>query len=1058
MAQSDQLLPFDIPLNGRCITAVDPLLIGETDFQSLKNMRPTDQGIKGIAGMSKVNAAATTYTGIRNGFHFKKDQPEENHILVQTNDQTAPATASRLVKSDNTAAIPNQDTFSNFLTLDNNNLMRFSKAPQGSTVGCNGTKNYVWGGNEYRCGYFIVYDPNVLKTKYDYSDIINNTLTDSLNVATMKTIGGGIDANTKVLLHCDNNLTDSSGLGHNFTGTNVTYNSISGNFKFGTHSAGFNGTTSYASIADHADLDMSGGIWTVDVQIKCSEYATANRTIYSQTTNTTNYAWIFVAQDGSVRLRVDAAGSYVVSLDTASGIIKLNQYHHIEVGENGDDYYIFVDGVLQAHTTSASRPANYTQSAIIGMWSDGASPGSYFYGYLDEFRLTNGACRHTAGFSPPISPYSSSSGSYAYVGTTRPIKGAKFYVVTANATAATAGVNYWDGSAWQAVTSLVDGTVSVAGKSLSGTGSITFSDTASVAKVKIYNNSMAYWYQFVFTGVDNTTTVSRVTIDASMQTIKDIWDGIPRSIMSFFTYTSAYNEYSTNVLHEDYDSTDSGTYVNVGGFTSAYYLLAGFAEQTTGISFYIVGDTGNTTASTICTIYYWNGAAWVTVGAIDDNTSEGVKSLNKSGVIMWNPPSLDLEFPTSIKDETPTYYYKITFDKTLSANLLIDYVYGIPAQKTLGNYAFPVFWQDRVWLCDEETGAKNSMKGASYLSDCVFNGTDSPTISFDGDEKIVAAVPLFSRFGGTIYENLVMCKRTETYLVDTTTSTDTSSTTPTTSTNYRVYKVAAKVGCVAPLTMKLCDMGFQLAPGLNRHVAIWQSAGGIVMFDGNSIVPVSDDIQNFFDPTDDDYINTAVIDKFSAFYDDANKEYHWLFATGSSTTLNKEWAYDLKHRKWFEIARGTDKTLQCGWNVQDSLGNGYVYGGLATGYVERLENGTTMDGTAITYSCRLNCRLPAKTAMYRTEIRYLKLTGKVKSTSTQSVAMTHYADGSTTGTAIATIPQTGAGKRIYSVSKSLTLKAVAHSFECSISTTDETIGFEPLLISGLYRVDKEAIA
>ncbi|MDD5722708.1 MAG: hypothetical protein PHY29_03085 [Syntrophales bacterium] len=1054
MSQTDGLTPFDIVL-GKCITSDDPALISDENpqignMQSLKNMRYTDRGIKGIQGMTKINATAASYTSLKNGFHFRKDQPQESHIIVQTTDETTGN--SRLVKSDNSASIPETDTFSNFLTLDNDNLVRYSKAPQGSSVACNGVKNYVWGGNEYRCGYFVVYDPETSSTRYDYSDIVNNTLTDSLNVAKLTTVGGGIDAYTKGMWHFENNFTDSSGNSHTLTNHSIAFSTLP---KFGTYSAYCN-ASAYATVADHADFNISGGIWCFDVQANTISVAT-QRGLFCQATDANNYIYGYINTSGAVSLAVKAASSTVLLLTTANDAVNLGSYDHIAFAENGDDWYIFVNGKMRASTSSVVRPANYTGYGLaIGAFFDASSSSEWFYGRIDEARLSVGVSRYSADFTSPPSAYSTQSSANVFIGASRPIKGVKFYVENANTSSAvTASVNYWDGSAWQAVSGLTDGT-SVSGKSLAQNGSIIFSDTESVAKVKLYNNSMAYWYQFSFVGLDDDVTISRVTLDASIQNIKDIWDGIPRDISYFFSYTGIYNDRSTAVIYEDYDSYNTGSYTNVGTLTSSQHILAGFSEQMTAIGFRLVEDNVNSTANTFCSISYWNGSSWTDVGDVEDNTSHDNKSLSKSGVMMWNAPSLDQEFTTSIRDESRIYYYKISFDQTLSSDVYIDYVYGIPSQKTLGQYSFPIFWQDRVWLCANQSDAKNSMKGSSYLSDCVFNGEDSPEISFDGDEELVAAVPIFSRQGGVIYENLVMCKRNDTYLVDTTVTSSTSTTNvAVTSTNYRVYKVADNIGCVAALTMQLCNIGFQLAPGINRHAAIWQSSGGIVMFDANSVIPISDDIQNFFDPADPDYINVSIIDKFSSFWDDRNKEYHWLFATGSSTTLNKEWAYDLKRRKWYEVVRPVP--LQCGWNVQDALGNGYSYGGTTTGYIERLENGTTMDGSAITYSFRLLGKRFAS-AMYRTELRYIKLTGKTKSTSDQSVAMTHYADGDSTGTSLTAIPQTGTGKRIYQVVRSASLKAVEHSLEFSISTDDETIGFQPLMISGLYRVDKETVA
>ena len=52
--------------------------------------------------------------------------------------------------------------------------------------------------------------------------------------------------------------------------------------------------------------------------------------------------------------------------------------------------------------------------------------------------------------------------------------------LAANASAATMAVYYWNG-VWETVTTLVDGTVSVATKTMSGTGIVTFDDADTFA-------------------------------------------------------------------------------------------------------------------------------------------------------------------------------------------------------------------------------------------------------------------------------------------------------------------------------------------------------------------------------------------------------------------------------------------------------------------------------------------------------------------------------------------------------------------------------------------------
>jgi len=339
-------------------------------------------------------------------------------------------------------------------------------------------------------------------------------------------------------------------------------------------------------------------------------------------------------------------------------------------------------------------------------------------------------------------------------------------------------------------------------------------------------------------------------------------------------------------------------------------------------------------------------------------------------------------------------------------------------------------------------GKRNTGICSSYGTNCVFNGDDVTELEFQGPEAVVAGASLFTRYGGNIYENLIVCKKSETFMVD-----------GTTPENYFVFQIAPNVGCMSPLTMKVCDMGYEIAPGLNKHVVMWLASEGVVMFDANTLINVAGDISDRFDPRSSNYINTSISSQFYGFYDARRTEYHLLIATGSSTSLNEEWVYDLYRKKWFLIDRGSTKRLLSGWEVMDANGDRYVYGGTADGFIERLEYGTTFDGTAIAQAFKTNAFMPMKSLMFRTTLRVLQLVGVAKSTTSQTVAITHYADGDTTGDAakFAAMSMSNTGKRLFMVQRSASVTATFHELQFSISTTNETVGFEPLIISGFYQ-------
>jgi len=106
-----------IPMTGRLIEAVDPIMVGE-NFRELKNLRPTATHKRAVGGMTKVTTAALTFEDaqnraakIRNAIHFVKEEPYESHIVVEAYNYAE--NSLRLYTLD--GAIPSADTFGTML-------------------------------------------------------------------------------------------------------------------------------------------------------------------------------------------------------------------------------------------------------------------------------------------------------------------------------------------------------------------------------------------------------------------------------------------------------------------------------------------------------------------------------------------------------------------------------------------------------------------------------------------------------------------------------------------------------------------------------------------------------------------------------------------------------------------------------------------------------------------------------------------------------------------------------------------------------------------------------
>jgi hypothetical protein len=644
-----------------------------------------------------------------------------------------------------------------------------------------------------------------------------------------------------------------------------------------------------------------------------------------------------------------------------------------------------------------------------------------------------------------------------YIGSIRPIKGVKFYILTANASACVPVVHYWAAGAWVDVPATLSDTTTTAGASLAKDGIISFGTTVDLAKPRIIQNKYLYWYKFTFTGVDVATSIYYVTLDAPFQKIVDLWGGEPIPISSFWAYVdgTGWLDRTTQVFKEDYvkwsaSSDDTLTYTNIGTFTTSSYVIAGFEERMAGINFKLVNEKINSTAS-VATVYYWNGTAWVTVGTISDGTSVGGVSLARSGWITWDPPEATSEFKYALDTNAQLfYYYKIVFNDTLSTNVYVDLVTGITAQKTIPGYRCAVMWADSLWLLNEHLDKKNSAIASQPDTICVFNGvnaigTESPMIFGDNDD-ITCAATLYTRFGTDIFDNLVVFKNREAWIVNAIQGADNTGLS-----RYQKFMISENYGCPCPNTLKTCDTGYELAPGLLKHILIWRAENAICIFDGNSVQPISDDIQNYLDKNKSEYIDPSSSEH--GFYDPTLFEYHWI-------TSAKEFVYDIRKKKWFEIDRessgGVDNQIRIGFTVTDSNGSFYTYGGLDAGYIERLENGNTFDGASIVSTFRVP-DISLGSWQYETKIRYIKHIAIKKSTTTNKVTMTHYKDTSTAGDHTATFTVNSTTKRVVFENKSVDWgDCIFHGIQCSITTTNESCGYEPVGISGFFEKIRES--
>jgi hypothetical protein len=664
-----------------------------------------------------------------------------------------------------------------------------------------------------------------------------------------------------------------------------------------------------------------------------------------------------------------------------------------------------------------------------------------------------------------------------WVFSTRPLWGIKVYIKAANVQAGAITGYYWSGSAWVDA-SVTDNTAS-GGATLAQTGTITWEyQGTSVEQPKHYQELYMYAYRFKI--VANTDAdIYHITCNAPMQKTMDLWDGVYRQPIQCQFYDDSESATEDYTLHVN-ESSDINTPIGLelDGMTASDALYIQFEDQMVGIKFTMLSGLVNKAAETI-DVEYWDGSTWGAVTDQADGTTNtgGTKSFNQTGTITWTPES---DEQPQLAYGTYGYMYKFTVAAvTLTGThgdateeVYADLVTGVPAQKVLPAWKFPVQYKNRLMLCNY-SAAKEGNRMDYCVSHAVdaWNGLDSSdnglySLYFGGDEPINAAAQLYNRFGSNIFATLVVLKDHETYLLVGDTPDD-----------FRIYPVSFNVGCPAPLTLATAETGLDQGGNsqeLQRNIAIWLSHAGPVMFDGAMLMPI-EGVSNYFDPNDSDYINTAAYAEARGWYDSVYKEYNLLIPTGGSASANTWLVYDLKRKRWYKKDTGSATLPLSGFNVTDTTGGKYVYAGLSNGYVMRLENGTNWDGVGIAQKVKTGDFWPSNNIWDETLIRnvkiiarriqeshnlYINYFGNTAQTSgvgvtfvdsddngcyfTDSVAA--QADTAWAGVPSSTLDLSVASglNRLTFQNKTLNRTGWAHAFEWEVTTDDTTKGFQPV--------------
>jgi hypothetical protein len=213
-----------------------------------------------------------------------------------------------------------------------------------------------------------------------------------------------LDNNTSLLMHMDGNqgsttFRDSSP--NNFTITrNGSIRIDASTKKFGSGAAFLDGSGDYLEIP--ANATITG---TEDFTIECWVYPVT-------LTPSSGYTFIYGFKNESPNGNFSfgyTTGGFLFTATAWQGIdntantqpLILNQWSHIALTRTGGTLRGFVN---EQQCISASNNNNYPSGKVGAIGGDyGGNP--YFYGYIDELRISKGIARYTANFVPQTAPF-----------------------------------------------------------------------------------------------------------------------------------------------------------------------------------------------------------------------------------------------------------------------------------------------------------------------------------------------------------------------------------------------------------------------------------------------------------------------------------------------------------------------------------------------------------------------------------------------------------------------------------------------------------------------------
>ena len=557
-----------------------------------------------------------------------------------------------------------------------------------------------------------------------------------------------------------------------------------------------------------------------------------------------------------------------------------------------------------------------------------------------------------------------------------------------NSSAAVLSVFSYQAGGYTAVTGLVDGT-SVTGRSLSVSGEITFNLTGNEEQNVIDGQGGFSVYLTWDNVLDASVDLTEIRVETEWGEVQDVWDG--DRIDPSGAYVTAddvtFEDYWAKVLN-----TAVSDYLDAGGLTTSGYVYIGFDRQVNAIDFWPDVDNAQTNNSSVTNVWYWsNTGAWTAVTGLVDTTESGNSSWTQKGSFGWAKVDQDVEKARIIAgDINPWYWYRIRWDATFSTEARIYRITGIGSPQRIDPSYGVQAWKRRAWQIAPNRRANQLRFSADGLPN-TFNGIDSGYVAF-GERPARAALPFFN-------ELVIWCDREMWMLQGDQPS------------NYGRMRLSARVGIDAPHSAIAIESGVIDQRNIRRITLAWFFQA-IWFFDGiRWWIISSPDIDSFFDPEHEDYINPNFNDRTYGEYDIETECAYWVVYSGANqTTPNKVLVMHIPTLQYsiYQYATPLSSILSAFNKRFYFMGGGYDSG------KHYLLNDTDQDVDATGQAVAIDAFMITKDAWaaYDQGLKQRVFSLVVESKDKGMVELDEYPDGSKTPQAAGSMKQTALGKSL----------------------------------------------